>query len=98
MNNVVLSGTLGKKVKIIQLENGVNLFSNTICTSDSEDKFTWINVVAYAELADYIVSNFEDEQYVIIQGRLKTRSWYDKDYSEKRYITEVLIYRIEGVD
>ena|ERR1039458_8663618 len=98
MNNVVISGTIGKEVKLTSLENGIKVFNNTICIIEqsNEDKYTWINIVAYESLAEIISNTYKIDDYVIIQGKLKTRSW--KTYDEKRYITEVLIYRIEGVD
>jgi single-strand DNA-binding protein len=96
MNNCVISGTLGKPVKITKLDNGTSVLNNTICIQEKDD-YTWINIVAYAELAEKIIEeDYQENEYVIIQGKLKTRSW-EKD-GDKRYITEVLIYRIEGVD
>jgi single-strand DNA-binding protein len=100
MNNVVISGTLGKDVKIVELENNIKVFNNTVCITEqsNDDKYTWINIVAYEELAEYIAKNYRMSDYVIVQGKLKTRTWIDSNTNEKRYLTEVLIYRIEGVE
>ena len=99
MNSVNITGTLGKDVKLSTLENDIKVFNNTVCITenDLQDKFTWINIVAYEELAEYIVENYSKNNFVIIQGKLKTRSWFDPETEEKRYLTEVLIYKIEGI-
>lgn len=98
MNNVVISGTLGKDIKLSQLDNGIKVFNNTICIVEQSEneRYTWVNIVAYEELAEFIVKEYQKDEYVIVQGKLKTRSWDNE--GEKRYLTEVLIYRIEGVD
>ena len=94
MNSVCLSGTLGKEVQIVEIQDGVRVLNNTIkVIRPRSDKFDWINVVCYEETAEYFAENFRQNDYVVIQGTLKTRSWIVGE--ERRYLTEVLVWQIE---
>ena len=99
MNSVNIAGQLGKEVKLTTLPSGSKVLNNTICITDihNEEKYTWINIIAYDKMAEYIVENFVDEEFVLITGKLITQSWIDKETKEKRFITQVMVKIIEGV-
>lgn len=98
VNKVILIGNLGKDPEIRRLENGVTVASFSIATSETfVDKRTnerrditdWHNIVVWRGLAEVCERYLRKGMKVYIEGKLKTRSWNDKE-GITRYTTEVL--------
>ena len=93
VNKVILLGNLGKDPDIMTFENGVKKSSFSVATNESyKDKdgkwveqTEWHNVVLWRLQAE---KNLIKGDTVYIEGKLKTRSWDDKD-GIKRYTTEI---------
>lgn len=98
INKVILIGNLGKDPDIMTFENGVKRAAITVATTESYkdkegnwvDQTEWHNVVLWRWLAE---KNLIKGDTVYIEGKLKTRSWDDKD-GNKRYTTEVIADKI----
>lgn len=98
VNKVILIGNLGKDPEVRHLENGAIVANFPIATSEVyTDKTTgerrentdWHNIVAWRGLAEIVEKYVRKGHKIYIEGRLKTRSWQDKD-GNTRYTTEVL--------
>lgn len=98
VNKVILIGNLGKDPEIRRLENGAVVANFSIATSETfTDKATgerrentdWHNIVAWRGLAEVIEKYIRKGTKVYVEGKLKTRSWQDKE-GNTRYTTEVL--------
>jgi len=98
INKVILIGNLGKDPEVMTFENGVKRASFSLATNESyKDKdgnwveqTEWHNIVLWRQLAE---RNLIKGDQVYIEGKLKSRSWDDKD-GNKRYITEVVADKI----
>lgn len=96
-NRVQLIGNLGNIPEIITLDSGKKLAKFTIATNETYknaqgEKITdtqWHNVVAWNKTAEIIEKYLEKGKEVMIEGRLTSRSFEDKE-GNKRYITEVV--------
>ncbi|REH56080.1 single-strand binding protein [Tenacibaculum gallaicum] len=96
-NRVQLIGNLGNTPEIITLDSGKKLAKFTIATNETYknaqgEKITdtqWHNVVAWNKTAEIIEKYLEKGKEVMIEGRLTSRSFEDKE-GNKRYITEVV--------
>ena len=96
-NRVQLIGNLGTTPEIITLESGKKLAKFAIATNETYkntrgEKVTdtqWHNVVAWNKTAEIIEKYLEKGKEVMIEGKLTSRSFEDKD-GNKRYITEVV--------
>lgn len=96
-NRVQLIGNLGTTPEIITLESGKKLAKFAIATNETYknargEKITdtqWHNVVAWNKTAEIIEKYLEKGKEVMIEGRLTSRSFEDKE-GNKRYITEVV--------
>nr|WP_299031342.1 single-stranded DNA-binding protein [uncultured Tenacibaculum sp.] len=96
-NRVQLIGNLGTTPEIITLESGKKLAKFAIATNETYknargEKITdtqWHNVVAWNKTAEIIEKYLEKGKEVMIEGKLTSRSFEDKD-GNKRYITEVV--------
>src|ERR1700709_2147210 len=97
VNRVVLIGNLGKDPDVQFLEGNiaVNKFSlaSTETFKDRAGKLIsqteWHTVVLWRGLAELAQKYLHKGSLVYIEGRLKTRSWEDKDHN-KKFATEVV--------
>lgn len=97
INKVILVGNLGKDPEVRTLENGAKVANFTLATSETYknregQKVTtteWHNIVLWRGLADIADRFLKKGNQVYIEGKIKTRSWDDKD-GVKRYTTEIL--------
>jgi single-strand DNA-binding protein len=98
VNKAILIGNLGKDPEVRRLENGTVVASFTLATSETfTDRATgerrevtdWHNIVLWRGLAEVAEKYARKGQKVYIEGKIKTRSWNDKD-GNPRYTTEIL--------
>jgi len=97
INKVILVGNLGRDPEVRTLENGAKVANFTLATSESYKNregqrvttTEWHNVVLWRGLADIAERFLKKGNQVYIEGKIKTRSWEDKD-GVKRYTTEIL--------
>ena len=98
VNKVILIGRLGKDPEVRHLESGTAVANFTMATTESyRDRNTgerkeitdWHNIVLWRGLADVAEKYLKKGNLVYIEGKLKTRSWEDKD-GNTRYTTEVV--------
>ncbi len=98
INKVILVGNLGKDPEVRYLEGGTAVANFSIATSEtykdrnSGEKKTvteWHNVVVWRGLAEIAEKYLKKGNQVYIEGKLRTRTWQDKD-GNNRYTTEVV--------
>ncbi|HWZ04434.1 MAG TPA: single-stranded DNA-binding protein [Mucilaginibacter sp.] len=96
VNKVILVGHLGKDPEARQLEGGVSVVSFPLATSEIFNKdgrkveqTEWHNVVMWRGLADVAAKFLQKGKLVYIEGRLRTRSFEDRE-GIKKYTTEVV--------
>ena len=96
INKVILVGHLGKDPEIRQLEGGVSVASFPLATSVTFNKdgkkveqTEWHNIVLWRSLADVAAKFLQKGKLVYIEGKLRTRSFEDKE-GVKKYTTEVV--------
>ena len=104
VNKVILIGNLGKDPEVRHFENGGSLARFSLATSETytnketNEKVTqteWHTVVTRGGLASKVVEPYlKKGNSVYIEGRLRTRSWEDKE-GITRYTTEVLCDSLE---
>lgn len=96
INKVILVGHLGKDPEIRHLEGGVAVASFPLATSETFNKegrkveqTEWHNIVMWRGLADVAAKFLQKGKLVYIEGKLRTRSFEDKE-GVKKYTTEVV--------
>jgi single-strand DNA-binding protein len=96
INKVILLGHLGKDAETRFTTGGQSVTNFTVATNrrwkdqqtgDWKEETDWHNVVLWRaeNLANYLTKG----KQVYVEGRLRTRSYDDKD-GNKRYVTEVM--------
>lgn len=96
INKVILVGHLGKDPETRILEGGVSVTSFPLATSETYNKdgrkveqTEWHNIVMWRGLADMAAKYLQKGRLVYIEGKLRTRSFEDKE-GTKKYTTEVV--------
>ena len=97
VNKAILVGNLGKDPEIRTLDSGAKVATFSLATTESyKDKegnrvenTEWHNIVLWRGLADVAERFLKKGNSVYVEGRIKTRSWDDKD-GNKRYTTEIV--------
>ncbi|WP_184544225.1 single-stranded DNA-binding protein [Mucilaginibacter sp. FT3.2] len=96
INKVILVGHLGKDPELRSLDGGVSVTSFPLATSETYNKdgrkveqTEWHNIVMWRGLADMAVKFLQKGKLVYIEGKLRTRSFEDRD-GIKKYTTEVV--------
>ena len=98
VNKVILIGNLGKDPEVRHLESGAVVANFPIATSETyKDRKTgekitqteWHNIVIWRGLAEVAEKYLKNGNSVYIEGKLRTRSWDDKE-GNKRYTTEIV--------
>ena len=96
VNKVFLIGNLGKNPEIVNFENAKKA-AFPLATTESfknrdgqkVEQTEWHNIVCWRGLADIAERLLQKGTQVYIEGKLRTRSWEDKE-GHKRYTTEIV--------
>ena len=96
VNKVFLIGNLGKNPEIVNFENAKKAAFPLATTESFKNKdgqkveqTEWHNIVCWRGLADIAERLLQKGTQVYIEGKLRTRSWEDKE-GHKRYTTEIV--------
>lgn len=97
VNRVVLIGNLGKDPDVQYLEGNIGVAKFSLATTETYkdrggklvSQTEWHTVVLWRGLADLAQKYLHKGSLVYIEGRLRTRSWEDKE-GNKKFATEVV--------
>ena len=97
LNKVMLIGRLGRDPEIRYTTDGLAIATLSIATDESyKDKngnlqtlTEWHRVVIFGRLAEICGEYLAKGRQVYIEGKLRTRSWTDKN-GDKKYTTEII--------
>lgn len=105
VNKVILVGNLGKDPEVRTMNNGGEVVSFSIATSENwndkasgerKEKTEWHNVVIFNENLGRIAKQYlRKGSSVYVEGQLQTRKWTDQNGND-RYTTEVVLQRFRG--
>ena len=106
MNKVILMGNLGKAPETRTLESGIVMCRFPMATSEtyknrkSGEKTShteWHNVVLWRKLAEVAEKYLNKGDKILIEGRISSRSWEDKESGQIRFITEILADQMQMI-
>ncbi len=102
MNKVVLLGRLTKDIEVRYTESNMAVGNLTLAVkrriknTNGEYESDFINCVCWKETAETMNKYLKKGDPVLVEGRIQTRSFEDKD-GNKRYATEVVIEHMDFV-
>ena len=106
MNKVILMGNLGKAPETRTLESGVVMCRFPIATSETyksrkngekTSHTEWHNLVLWRGLAEVAEKYLNKGDKILIEGRIRSRSWEDKESGQMRFITEILVDQMQMI-
>ncbi len=105
INKVILIGNLGKDPEVQMLDGNISVAKFPIATTEMHKDKTghlvsqteWHMVVLWRGLAELAQKYLHKGSLIYVEGRLKSRSWEDKDGS-KRFSTEVVCENLIMLD
>ena len=97
VNRVILIGNLGKDPEVQHLEGNIAVAKFPLATTEThKDKngnlvsqTEWHTIVLWRGLAELALKYLHKGSLVYIEGRLRTRSWEDKE-GNKKFATEIV--------
>lgn len=97
VNKVILIGNLGKDPEIQFLEGNIAVAKFSLATTETfKDRSgklisqtEWHTIVLWRGLAELAQKFLRKSSQVYVEGRLKTRSWEDKE-GNKKFATEII--------
>ncbi|MDR3094378.1 MAG: single-stranded DNA-binding protein [Bacteroidales bacterium] len=96
INKVILVGHVGKDPEIRHLDSNQSVANFTLATNEYYvkdgtriEQTEWHNIVAWRQTAEYAEKYIRKGSLLYVEGRLRTRSWDDKE-GGKHYTTEVV--------
>ena len=106
INKVILVGNVGQDPEVRQFQNGGQVASFSLATSETwkdrntgerKEKTEWHRISVFNEGLVRVVQNYVKKgSKLYIEGQLETRKWQDKDGNE-RYTTEVVLRGFNAV-
>jgi len=98
MNKVILIGNVGREPELKQVSD-VNYCAFSLATNESykdkngdwQNKAEWHNIIAWRQTAEYAAKYLKKGMLVTIEGKLRTRSWQDKETQKTMYATEIIV-------
>jgi single-strand DNA-binding protein len=105
LNKVILIGNLGKDPEVRSMNNGGEVVSFSIATSetwndkqsgDRKEKTEWHNIVIFNENLGRVAKTYlKKGSTCYLEGAMQTRKWTDQSGADK-YTTEVVLQRFRG--
>ena len=100
VNKVMVLGNVGREPEIRYTPNGSANCELSVAANhnykkgdDWQKETEWFTVVCWNKTAEHVSQNVSKGDRVYVEGRLKTRSWEDKE-GNKRYKTELIADRV----
>ena len=105
INKVTLLGNIGQDPEIRTTQDGKELASFSLATSETwkdkasgekKTKSEWHKVVIFNNNLVNLVKNYiQKGSKIYLEGKLQTRDWQDKD-GNKKYTTEIILNGFES--
>lgn len=95
MNKVFLLGNVGGDPEVRSTKDGKVVANISLATSfvqDNKEQTEWHKIVAFERTAEIIRDYVKKGAQVLVEGRIRTRTWDDK--GTKKTTTEILVYEV----
>lgn len=98
LNKVIIIGNLTRDPELKSLPSGAQVTNIGVATNrvwkdkegNKQETAEFHNVVAFGRTAEIINQYLRKGSSVLIEGRLQTRNWEDKETGKKMYRTEIV--------
>jgi len=102
LNKAIIIGNLTRDPELRSLPSGVKVCTFSVATNrvwrdkngQKQEDTQYHNVVVFGTQADNVAQYLRKGSSLLVEGRMQTRSWDDKD-GKKQYRTEVVADRVQ---
>lgn len=103
LNKVYIIGNLTRDPELKSLPTGNKVTSFSVATNRvwkdqngaKQESVEFHNIVVFGRQAETSAQYLKKGQQVMIEGRIQTRSWDDKNTNEKKYRTEIIAESVQ---
>lgn len=103
LNKAIIVGNLTRDPEINAIPSGQKVCKFSVATNRAwkdkngvkQESATFHNIVVWGKQAETSAQYLKKGQQVMIEGRIETRSWDDKNSGEKKYRTEIIADRVQ---
>jgi single-strand DNA-binding protein len=100
INKAFLLGHVGKDPEVRSTNSGSIVASFSLATADRQkdgqgnwqDKTEWHNLVAFNRTAEIVRDYVRKGSPLLVEGKIQTRTWDDRENGQKKYRTEIFVY------
>ena len=101
LNKVMILGNVGNEPEVRQTQSGRAVANFSVATTDAwgegedrQERTEWHQVVVWGKLAETCGQYLTKGRQVMVEGRLQTRSYEDRD-GNKRSVTEIVAQQVQ---
>lgn len=103
LNKAILIGNLTRDPELRSLPSGIKVCSFSLATNRvwkdkagaRQESTDYHNVVVFGRQAETVAQYMKKGSSILVEGRMQTRSWDDKNSGEKKYRTEIVADRVQ---
>lgn len=104
MNKAMIMGNLGAKPELRFTKSGTAVTTLRVATNEvftdgegeKHEKPEWHSIVVFGKTAENCEKYLDKGRTVLVEGRIQTREWEDKD-GNKRYSTEIVANSVQFI-
>jgi len=106
LNKVFLIGNLGRDPEVRTTQGGQPVVSFSLATTRrykdregaQQEQTEWHNIVVFGKQAEIAGRYLAKGRRILVEGRLQTRSWEDRESGKKQYRTEIVCENFQMLD
>ena len=103
LNKAIIIGNLTRDPELKSLPSGIKVCSFSVATNRvwrdkngaRQESADYHNVVVFGRQAETVAQYMKKGSSIMVEGRMQTRSWDDKNSGEKKYRTEIIADRTQ---
>lgn len=103
LNKAIIIGNLTRDPELRSLPSGIKVCSFSLATNRvwkdqngaKQEATDYHNVVVFGKQAEHVSQYMRRGNSMMVEGRMQTRSWDDKNSGEKKYRTEIVAERVQ---
>ena len=103
LNKAIIIGNLTRDPELRSLPSGIKVCSFSLATNRvwkdkngvKQESADYHNVVVFGRQAETVAQYMKKGSSILVEGRMQTRSWDDKNTGEKKYRTEIVADRTQ---
>ncbi len=103
LNKAIVIGNLTRDPELRSLPSGIKVCTFSLATNRvwkdnngaRQEAADYHNVVVFGRQAETVAQYMKKGNSILVEGRMQTRSWDDKNSGEKKYRTEIVADRTQ---